>query len=89
MVRAPDQMLPGENAQGLKGAERCNREEALKREITRRVARGESFDGLLGYISGLLVEVASPTRKISFEMIRRRMGARCLHRRSGRYRPRC
>ncbi len=66
-----------------------NREEALKREIARRVARGEVLDGLLGYISVLLVEVASPTMKISFELIRRRMGARCLHRRSGRYRSRC
>ncbi len=48
----------------------------MKREITRRVARGELLDGLLEYISGLLVEVASPTRKISFEMLRRRMDAR-------------
>jgi hypothetical protein len=32
---------------------------------------------------------ASLTRKISFEVIRRKMGARCLHHRSGRYRSRC
>ncbi len=62
-------MLPWEYAQCLKGVERFNREEALKREITRRVARAESLDELLGYILGLLVEVASLTRKISFEMI--------------------
>ncbi len=72
-------MLPGEYAQGLKGVERSNREEALKREITRQVARDESLDGLSGYISGLLVKVASPTRKISLGMIRRRMGARGVH----------
>ena len=51
-------MPPGEYAQGLKGVGRSNREEALKREITRRVARGESLEGLLVHISGLLVEVA-------------------------------
>ncbi len=45
-------MLSGEYAQGLKRVERSNREEAVKREITRRVARGESLDGLLGLISG-------------------------------------
>ncbi len=60
-------MLPGEYAQGSKNVGRSNREKALKRESPRRVARGESLDGLLGYISGLLVEVASPTRKIVFE----------------------
>ncbi len=49
-------MPPGEYLQGLKGVERSNREEDLKREITRRVARGESLDGLLGHISGLLVK---------------------------------
>ncbi len=56
-VGAPDQMLPEEYAQGLKGVEPSNRDEALEREISRQVARGESLDGLLGYISGLLVEV--------------------------------
>jgi hypothetical protein len=57
-------MLLGEYAQGLKGVERSNREEALKREITRRVARGESLDGLLVHISGLLVEACRRRRNL-------------------------
>ncbi len=66
-------MPPGKYAQGLKGVEQSDREEAfLKREITRRVARGESLDELLGHISGLIVEVAYciPARKISFYLLR-------------------
>ena len=53
-----DQMRPGEHEQALREKKRSHRDEALKLGIARRIARDGSIDGLLGCVSGLLVQLA-------------------------------